>query len=131
MEYQLSKADRQWNAMWDMWVKGAVPPTYDALMRYYSEVNNGGHCQYFTNTETIWDIQEEMAAMATILPEDLKENLYRAYAAYRIMEDNIYPRGSEERRKAKLIDRQCDDSFYENDKVFDRILEAFAATIEL
>lgn len=131
MEYQLSKKDRQWNAMWDLWVRGAVPQAYDALMRYYSEVNNGGHCQYFTNTEMICDIQEEMDAIASILPEYLKENLYRAYGAYRSLEDGVYDRGSEDRRKVLAIDSQCDDVFYENDEVFDQILEAFASTIEL
>ncbi len=131
MEHQLSKKDQQWNAMWDLWVRGAVPPAYDALMRYYSEVNNGGHCQYFTNTETICDMQEEIGAMAAIFPENLKENLYRAYGAYRILEDAGYDEDSEDRRKALEIDSQCDDVFYENEKVFDQILEAFASTIEL
>jgi len=46
-EQTLSDADRKWNRMWDLWVEGSAESPYSELMEYESEVNNGGHSQYF------------------------------------------------------------------------------------
>ena len=46
--------------MWDLWVEKKAETPYAELMTYQSEVSNGGHDQYFTNTENTGDIQKEI-----------------------------------------------------------------------
>ena len=45
----MSESERKWNLMWDMWADGDAESPYAELMEYESEVNNGGHSQYFFN----------------------------------------------------------------------------------
>lgn len=45
----LSETEQKLNALWDSWAKGKVESPYQELMTYESEVNNGGHDQYFFN----------------------------------------------------------------------------------
>ena len=75
----LSEEAVQWNKMWDLWANGEIASPYNELMTYQSEVNNGGHSQYFVNTENTSDISKEMSALDEILPEFLKENIKTAY----------------------------------------------------
>lgn len=44
---ELPEKDRKWNKMWDLWAEGEAAAPYAQLMTYDSEVNNGGHSQYF------------------------------------------------------------------------------------
>lgn len=122
-ESTLSYADQQWNKMWDLWVKGNIPSPYDELMRYQSEVYNGGHGQYFYNTANCYDLKAEVEALLTILPPDLAGNLRRCYAAFAdtgdITEEN-----------AELFDA-CEEAFYDCEDQINKLLEAYAATIKL
>ena len=90
-------------------------------MTYQGEVNNGGHDQYFLNTENAGDLQKEMAILETVLPENLQSNLQKAYAAYRALNE----KASDE--KAQAVLEQCDEAFYENENEIDCILKAYAA----
>lgn len=45
---KLTEEERKWNLMWDMWVQEEAISPYAELMEYESEVNNGGHSQFFS-----------------------------------------------------------------------------------
>ena len=122
---ELTEEQRKWNKMWDLWEEGLADSPFAELMTYQSEVNNGGHDQYFTNIENTGDLQKELTALETVLSSKLKENLKKAYEAYRILEDH------EEDEQAEAALEQCDDVFYENEEEINRLLEEYACKIEL
>lgn len=99
---------RKWNAMWDCWAEGEALSPYAELMTYQSEVNNGGHWQYFVNTD---DLNAEMAVLDDVLSATLKENLHTAYEAY-LSED-----------EAALA--QCDDVYFDNEEDVNVKLEEY------
>ena len=39
----------KWNAMWEMWDAGEIESPYNELLTYDSEIQNGGHLQFFLN----------------------------------------------------------------------------------
>ena len=94
-------------------------------MTYQSEVNNGGHDQYFTNIENVGDLEKEMSALERILSAKLKANLKKAYKAYRVLEEK------EEDEKSEEILEQCDDIFGENEAEINQALEEYSSKIEL
>lgn len=84
------------------------------LMKYDSEVNNGGHSQYFFNVANCEDLATEVEAVLAMLPEPLRANLARGYAAFSEQEDS-----SDE------LFEECDDLFYEHERlIIDIIYEA-------
>ena len=83
---ELTEEQLKWNKMWDLWVEGEVDSPYAELMEYQSQVNNGGHYQYFTNVENTGDLSKEISALEQILSAELKNNLNKAYKAYFILE---------------------------------------------
>lgn len=110
--------------MWELWAEEQAESPYAELMTYQSEINNGGHLQYFDNVSNTDDLQKEMSSLKTILPPQLKETLIKAYEAYLASEEN-------DDEKAEEILEQCDHMFYENEEEINRILEEYAAKIEL
>ena len=122
---ELTEEQRKWNKMWDLWEEGLADSPFAELMTYQSEVNNGGHDQYFTNIENTGDLQKELTALETVLSSKLKENLKKAYEAYRILEDH------EEDEQAEAALEQCDDVFYENEEEINHKLEEHAKSIKL
>lgn len=91
-------------------------------MTYQSEINNGGHDQYFLNIENTGDLQKEMSVLETVLSEKLKNNLQKAYLVLEEKEDD---------EKAEEIMEECDDVFYENEEEINHILEEYSAKIKL
>lgn len=122
---ELTEEQRKWNKMWDLWVEGQADSPFAELMTYQSEINNGGHDQYFTNVENTGDLQKEMIALETVLSSKLKENLKKAYEAYLISEDN---EGDEQAEEAL---EHCDDVFYENEEEINRTLKEYADNVKL
>ena len=122
---ELTEEQLRWNKMWDLWVEGKVDSPFAELMEYQSQVNNGGHDQYFTNVENTGDLQKEMSALEQILSEKLNANLTRAYKAYLVLEEK------EDDEKAEEILEQCDDVFYENEEQINHALEKYASKLEL
>ena len=57
---ELTEEQLRWNKTWDLWVEKKAETPYAELMTYQSEVNNGGHDQYFTKVENTGDIQKEI-----------------------------------------------------------------------
>ncbi len=122
---QLTKEQQKWNKMWEMWTEEKAESPYAELMTYQSEINNGGHSQYFTNVENVGDLQKEMSALETILSAKLNTNLKKAYNAYLVLEEN------EDDEQAEETLEQCDDVLYENEKEINHALEEYASKIEL
>ena len=124
-ENNFSEDQKKWNKMWELWADGQADSPYCELMNYQGEVNNGGHYQYFDNTQNTGDLQKEMSVLETILPETLKLNLQRAYRAYLLLEENCDDDQAEE------IMEQCDNMFYEKEDYINLALQNYASTIEI
>ena len=122
---ELTEEQLKWNKMWDLWVDGKVDSPFAQLMEYQSQVNNGGHDQYFINVENTGDLQKEMSALEQILSEKLNSNLKRAYKAYLVLEEK------EDDEKAEETLEQCDDVFYENEEEINQALKEYASKLEL
>lgn len=119
----LTEAETQWNKMWDLWADGKIPSPYNEFMTYQSEVNNGGHSQYFVNTENNGDLNAEMSALAEFLPVELMENLKTAYNAHLLLE------ADENNNEAETAMEKCDDVFFEREEEINSILESFCKTL--
>lgn len=121
---ELTEEQLKWNKMWELWTEDHADSPYAELMTYQSEINNGGHAQYFTNVENTSDLHKEMLSLETILPSKLRETLEKAYRAYLTLDEK-------DDEKAEEIFEQCDDLFYENEDEINHILEGYSARIKL
>ncbi len=107
----------QWNRMWSMWADGKIESPYYELMSYHSEINNGGHYQFFSNTDNIENSEAVVETLCGILPENLKCSLQKAYKAYLNLENDINIDQSERDIK------KSDEFFFENEDVIIKMLE--------
>ena len=121
---ELTEAQLKWNKMWELWTEEKTKSPYTELMTYQSEINNGGHSQYFCNVDNVSDLKKEMSALEEILTPLLRENLQKAYKADLILEEK------EDEEVEEILD-QCDDVFYENEEQINRILQEYANTLEI
>ena len=121
---ELTEAQLKWNKMWELWTEEKTKSPYTELMTYQSEINNGGHSQYFCNVDNVSDLKKEMSALEEILTPLLRENLQKAYKADLILEEK------EDEEAEEILD-QCDDVFYENEEQINRILQEYANTLEI
>lgn len=119
VDIALSEDDEKWNKMWDMWVDGEIPSPYSELMTYQSEINNGGHSQYFLNIENTEDVSKALESLNSILSQVHKDNLETAYKASLLLKQD------EENEKAEDELNECDNVFYENEEEINCILKAF------
>ncbi|MBQ8766523.1 MAG: DUF4375 domain-containing protein [Clostridia bacterium] len=122
---ELTEEQLKWNKMWELWEKGEADSPYGELMTYQSEINNGGHGQYFFNVENTGDLNKEISALETVLSDELAGNLQNAYKAHVILEEN------EDDEKAEMIIEKCDEIFFENEEEINSILEVYANEIQL
>ena len=122
---ELTEEQLKWNKMWDLWTDGEAESPYAELMTYQSEINNGGHGQYFCNVENNDDLSKEISALETILSDKLVANLHMAYKAYLILEEN------EEDEKSEEVIEQCDNVFFANEEEINSKLEVYANKIQL
>lgn len=118
---KLTIDELKWNKMWDLWAEEKVISPYAELMTYDSEINNGGHMQFFENVSSTDDLPKTISALYTILSDVLKENLENAYNAF-------LEHGKDSDALDEILS-QCDDVFYENDNEIDLILKEYAKTI--
>lgn len=110
--------DQKLDKMWDLWAINKLDLPCAKLMKYESEVNNGGHSQYFYNVANCGDLAVEVEAVLSMLPEPLRENLARGYAAFS-EQDDISDDVNDE------LFEECDDVFYEHEQlIIDMIYEA-------
>ena len=136
----LTIEERKWNLMWNMWVEDNAASPYAELMQYDSEVNNGGHFQYFINGTLMGNMNEQIDVVLKNLPQPLHNNLKEAYNtfcdiqncdntedtldAYFALEDLCDPRKIE-----KFL--EYDKFFYENEHVIIAILKTYANELNL
>lgn len=120
----LSSEEQQWNKMWEKWENEVADAPYQQLMTYISEVNNGGHSQFFFNVDNTDDIEAVVKEVLRILPQALSHNLLTAFKAYKEYCD------SNEDRMDKILD-SCDDIFYENEETINELLNEYADTMEV
>lgn len=112
------KEVERYNRMWDRWAEGKIGSPFAELMTYQSEVNNGGHSQFFHNMNVRGVLKKTMMELNKILPENHKRNLKFAYDTYKKC-------GEDYERSEPLLDK-CDDFYYENEEPINNILENFA-----
>ena len=124
VEKTLPPEAMKWNKMWDMWADEKIPSPYQDLMTYQSEINNGGHSQFFLNVSNTGDLESVVKEVLSILPETLSGNLEDAFSAYKKYDD------VDDDKLAEILDN-CDGVFYENEDDINNILENYAETIEL
>lgn len=121
----LTDDEKKWNKLCELWMEGEAESPFAELMTYQSEINNGGHAQYFSNVENTGDLQKEMTELETVLPSKLKENLKKAYKAYLDLEEQ------EENEQSEKDLEQCDDVFYENEEEVTCMLKEYSAGVKL
>ena len=119
VEPELPEEDSKWNRMWFLWERGQVRSPYAELMEYESEVNNGGHSQFFFNASNNGTVEETVGALLGALPRLLGENLEKAYAAYCSQEAMCDD-------ETEAVFDACDDYFYENEDLLLDILRGYA-----
>lgn len=101
--------------MWDLWADDKLDLPCAKLMKYESEVNNGGHSQYFFNIANCGDLAVEVEAVLSMLPEPLRENLARGYSAFSEQGDISDDVNDE-------LFEECDDLFYKHEQLITDIL---------
>ena len=115
--------DQKLDKMWDLWAVNKLDLPCAKLMKYESEVNNGGHSQYFFNVANSGDLAVEVEAVLSMLPEPLRENLARGYAAFS-EQDDISDDVNDE------LFEECDDVFYEHEQLIIDIIYETAKNFE-
>ena len=105
--------------LWTLWEQGRAPSPAAELMTYESEVNNGGHSQYFFNLAGSGSLNAAMDVILPILPAPLKENLHRGYLAFAAQEDIA------DDANDALFD-ECDSVFYQHEQLLTDLLRAYA-----
>lgn len=124
-KYFLSDDQRRWNAIWDLWAEEKARSPYAELMTYQSEMDHGGHEDYFENMVQIGNLPYEISVLEQILPVNLKKNLQKAYKAFLVLQVN------EEDEKSEDTLEHCDDFFFEHEDQIDQILRGYASEIRL
>ena len=115
--------DQKLDKMWDLWAINKLDLPCAKLMKYESEVDNGGHSQYFFNVANCGDLAAEVEAVLSMLPEPLRENLARGYAAFS-EQDDISDDVNDE------LFEECDDVFYEHEQLIIDIIYETAKNFE-
>ncbi len=108
---------RQWNAMWDQYADGVLPPPYQALCEYESGVQGEGHALFFDNNEE--ELSSLLPTLQAILPASLWENLQTAYQKYLRADESM---GWFE---------EHDVFYYEREGLVHAILSDYAKTISI
>lgn len=114
----LSEAELKFNKMWDLWAEGNIPSPYADLMTYQSEVNNGGHAQFFDNVASTGHLHAVMKELKKIVPFDIKLSLVEAYNAYKV-------NGDDAEENESFFDH-ADEVFYEKEELINKILEDYS-----
>ena len=115
--------EQKLDKMWELWAKNKLKLPCAKLMKYESEVNNGGHSQYFFNVANCGDLAVEVEAVLSMLPEPLRENLARGYAAFSEQDDVSDDINDE-------LFEECDDVFYEHEQLLIDILHEAAKSFK-
>lgn len=119
----LPEDDLKFNKMWDLWAEGKISSPYAELMTYESELNNGGHDQFFYNVSQSDSVERVTGELYKILPEALASNLRAAHNA-------LLENGDDTDANVEVFEG-CDDFFYENEELINHILQEYSNTVEV
>ena len=122
MENKLTLEDKKWNKLWDLWANGELESPYIEIMEYSSQVNNGGHAQFFSNLGDLKELNKVINILLNHLPKIFVEKVKEAYNSY--LKDEF----SDE---TEYLNDQCDTIFYANEKLINNMLQKYANTLEL
>ena len=125
-EKTLPESSRKWNLLWKLWVDWELESPIFELMTYDAEVHNGGHDQYFANTEEFTDLEAHVEKVLSVLPPHLAENLKRIYQAYIAMEQGDY-----DEHEYTDLTTKCDMLYYDNSEIINQILQERADKLTL
>ena len=132
-KYQLTEEELKWNKMWDLWFEGELEQPISSLLTYDSEIQNGGHLQFFCNLEEDEEIElrDVLKQLKKILPEEFYVNLEKAYTEYKKL--NFNPETSEEYCEVAVEDPlvEYDNFYYEHEETIQNILKEYASKINL
>ena len=117
------EAELKFNKMWDLWAKGEIASPYADLMTYQSEVNNGGHAQFFDNVSSTGHLRAVMKELKIIVPFDIRVPLVEAYNALKV-------NGEDAEENEDFFDH-ADEVFYEKEELINKILEDYSKNIKL
>ena len=120
----------QWNLMWQMWENGEIDSPYNELLTYDSEMQEGGHLQFFLNRalrrENIFSV---MAALRETLPAGHADNLSQAYRQYCLLDIDPDDDGAVMQALGDDPLSPFDCYYAEHEEELLDVLEAFAATL--
>ena len=120
----------KWNAMWELWEAGEIPSPYNELLTYDSDLQNGGHLQFFLNRalrrENIFAV---MAALRETLPAGHADNAAQTYRQYCML--GIDTDNDGEIMQALDDDPLCvfDEWYFDHEEELLDVLEAYANSL--
>lgn len=129
--------DQKWNKLWNLWCEAEKDNTANdnyiyTLMTYSSEINNGGHQQFFFNTEnTNGDFEKINSNLKKALTPVLFDNYIKAYNLYKSL--NLKAECIEDYVDIEMEEHfdEFDKCFYANEKDINKAIQDYANTIEL
>ena len=121
-ESEMPQESENWNKMWELWENERAEAPYQELMTYQSEINNGGHSQFFLNVDNTGDVDSIVTVLLSVLSGALSRNLEKAYAAYKKYNE------ADEDKMDEILEK-CDDVFYENESDINEILGKYSQTL--
>ena len=68
----------KWNKMWDLWAEEKASSPYAELMTYESEINNGGHMQFFDNVSNTSDLPQVISRNSLCVETNKQINTIRS-----------------------------------------------------
>ena len=132
-KYRLTEDELKWNKMWDLWFEGELEQPISSLLTYDSEIQNGGHLQFFCNLEEDEEIElrDVLKQLKKILPEEFYVNLEKAYTEYKKL--NFNPETSEEYCEVAVEEPLVayDNYYDEHEETIQNIFKEYASKINL
>lgn len=131
----LSIEDQKCDKLWDLWCKNSDKDKSNyiyTLMTYSSEINNGGHQQFFFNAEnTNEDFETINSNLKKALTPVLFDNYIKAYNLYKSL--NLKAECIEDYVDIEMEEHfdEFDKCFYANEKDINKAIQDYANTIEL
>lgn len=122
-EFEMTVAPDKWNKLWQLWADGSAASPCCELMTYITEVNNGGHAQYFSRLADNGVLAEELPVLKSLMGVKHRINLWLAYKAYRSFE-------KKESAVAEMLLMLSDIVFDVDEAVFNQIVEQYAAKLD-
>jgi hypothetical protein len=131
MKYVLTEEDKKWNKMWDLWVNEELPSPYYELMTYDSEVQNGGHLQFFENENNLGRLDNDIESLKNILNKDMYDCLLKAYEKWKELNLSIDTVDEYVEVEDEDYFNEADTYYYNHEEYVKNTLKEYSLTIEL